>query len=66
MFELDDTLKEALNDVLKIEGLIKAMSQSEIKFYEQLQQIGYVVFTRKAIGMGVVELSGSGRSYLEK
>jgi hypothetical protein len=58
-------LKEALNEVAAKEGSIKYMSHERINSYEQLQRLGYVSFTRKAVGMGIVVLTESGREYLD-
>ena len=40
------------------------MSHERINSYEQLQRLGYVTFTRKAVGMGIVELTERGKEYL--
>ncbi|MBV6717261.1 hypothetical protein [Paenibacillus chitinolyticus] len=65
MITLDKELKEALKMAAETEGLFKTLSFAQIEKYRQLERAGYVIFKKKAIGMGTAYLTEKGQAYFE-
>ncbi|MDH6670190.1 hypothetical protein M2277_000834 [Paenibacillus sp. LBL] len=62
--QLTVELLEALKHAYSNEGVVHGAGFKRMKEYHQLERMGLITLDMKAIGMGIVYLTESGKSYL--